>query len=279
MRKYLNKYLPLFYGAYFNTLSYFSTKKAAEKAFFLFCTPRKGKVREDQQDFLEEAKSERIKTNGVELQTYQWKGNKESVLLIHGWESNVYRWRNLISYLKKEGFNIIAFDGPAQGYSTGKVLNVPLYTECTQAIVDQFKPKYVIGHSMGGMTTLYHQEKYPNDTIEKIVTIGAPSDLEDIMDHYQRLLRFNDTVYVGLDEYLQDNYGFGIRDFSTSKFKGHLSKKGLVIHDKEDPIAPFIASEKVHAKWKNSDLYVTHGLGHSMHQDKVNLKIMDFLKS
>lgn len=279
MRETLNKYLPIYFGAYFNLLSHISKRKAAEKAFTLFCTPRKGRVRAEQEEFLEEAKGKRIKTNDLELQTYQWKGSKETVLLIHGWESNVFRWRNLISYLRKDDYNIIAFDAPAQGYSTGKVLNVALYTECTQAVIDQYKPKFVIGHSMGGMTTLYHEEKYPNSITEKLITIGAPSDLEDIMDHYQRLLRFNDKVLEGLDEYLQEHYGFGIRDFSTSRFKGHLSKKGLVIHDKIDPIAPFIASEKVHAKWKNSDLYVTQGLGHSMHQDKVNLKIMDFLKS
>lgn len=279
MRKYLNTYLPLFYGAYFNSLSLVSKKKAAEKAFTLFCTPRKGSVRSEQQGFLNEAKGIRVKTNGLELQTYHWKGSKETVLLIHGWESNVYRWRNLVGYLKKEDYNIIAFDAPAQGYSTGEILNVPLYTECTQAVVDQFKPKFVIGHSMGGMTTLYHQEKYPNEAIEKIITIGAPSDLTDVMLHYQRLLRFNDKVLKGLDDYLREHYGFGIKEFSTSKFKGHLPKKGLVIHDREDPIAPFIASEKVHAKWKNSEFYITQGLGHSMHQDQVNIHIMDFLNS
>ena len=279
MSKILNKYIPIFYGAYFNLWSHIAKKKAAEKAFMLFCTPRKGKVLDLQREFLDEAKSNRIKTNGLELQTYKWKGNKETVLLIHGWESNVFRWRNLISYLKKEDYNIIAFDAPAQGYSTGKILNVPLYTECTQAIINQYKPKYVIGHSMGGMTTLYHEEKYPNRITEKLITIGAPSDLEDIMNHYQRLLRFNDKVLEGLNEYLNEIYGFGIKDFSTSKFKGHLPKKGLVIHDKEDPIAPFIASEKVHAQWENSYLYVTKGLGHSMHQDNVNLKIIDFLNT
>ncbi|PIE99964.1 MAG: alpha/beta hydrolase [Maribacter sp.] len=279
MRKILNRYLPIYFGAYFNLLSHFSRRKAAEKAFTLFCSPRKGRVSEGQQDFLQEAKSKVITDKGLELQTYQWKGTKETVLLMHGWESNTYRWRNLISFLKEQDYNIVAFDAPAHGYSTGKILNVVLYTESTQAIVNEYGPTYIIGHSVGGMNALYHQEKYPNETIEKIVTIGAPSDLEDVMLHYQRLLRFNDKVLDGLDKYLQEKYGFGICEFSTSEFKGHLSKKGLIIHDEKDPVAPFIAAEKVHAKWENSELYATQGLGHSMHQDKVNLKIMDFLNS
>ncbi len=279
MRKQLNKYLPLVYGSYFNVLATFSKKKAAEKAFALFCTPRKGKVRPEQQEFLEQAKSRRIKAMDLELQTYHWQGNKETILLLHGWESNAFRWRNLISFLKKEDYNIVAFDAPAHGHSSGAIFNVPLYTECTKAVLDFYKPKILIGHSVGGMNSLYNQEKYPNEEIDKIVTIGSPSRLQDIMVHYQQLLKFNDVVMTGLDDYFKEQFGFRIHEFSTSLFKGHLSKKGLIIHDKEDTIAPFSASEQVHATWKNSKFFKTNGFDHSMHQDEVSHRIMDFIKS
>jgi len=279
MRKQLNKYLPLAYGSYFNILAVFSKKKATEKAFALFCTPRKGRVRPEQQEFLEQAKSRRIKAMDLELQTYHWQGAKETILLLHGWESNAFRWRNLISFLKKENYNIVAFDAPAHGYSTGTIFNVPLYTECTKAIIDFYNPKILIGHSVGGMNSLYNQEKYPNEEIDKIVTIGSPSRLQDIMVHYQQLLKFNDVVMTGLDDHFMEQFGFRIHEFSTSKFKGHLSKKGLVIHDKEDTIAPFSASEQVHATWKNSKFFKTNGFDHSMHQDEVSHHIMDFIKS
>ncbi|EAR02069.1 alpha/beta fold hydrolase [Maribacter sp. HTCC2170] len=279
MKRTLNKLVPLAFGAFFNLIALFSRKQAAKKAFNLFCTPRKGKVRPEQQEFLEQAKSQRIKVKDLELQAYEWKGSNETVLLLHGWESNAFRWRNLISYLNNEDYNIVAFDAPAHGNSTGTILNVPLYTECTEAIVDYYKPQIVIGHSVGGMNTLYHHEKYPNDQIKKIVTIGSPSKLQDIMEHYQQLLKFNDSVFSALDDYFKDYFGFRIHEFSTSTFTGHLSKRGLVIHDEEDSIAPFKASESVHANWENSTFYKTKGLGHSMHQGNVNLEIMRFLKS
>ena len=279
MRKQLNKYLPLAYGSYFNILAIFSKKKATEKAFTLFCTPRKGSVRPEQQEFLEQAKSRRIKAMDLELQTYHWHGNKETILLLHGWESNAFRWQNLISILKNEDYNIVAFDAPAHGHSTGTIFNVPLYTECTKAVIDFYNPKILIGHSVGGMNSLYNQEKYPNEEIDKIVTIGSPSRLQDIMVHYQQLLKLNDVVMRGLDDYFMEQFGFRIHEFSTSQFKGHLSKKGLIIHDKEDTIAPFSASEQVHATWKNSKFFKTKGFDHSMHQDEVSHHIMDFIKS
>lgn len=279
MKKLLNRVLPILYGLYFNLLAVFSRKKAAERAFTLFCTPRKGKVLPVQESFLEEAKHRKISVGGMELQTYNWHGEKQTVLLLHGWESNTFRWRNLIGYLRKEGFNIIAFDAPAHGKSTGEILNVPLYAECVENIKKEFSPNYIVGHSVGGMTAVYNQYLYSANGVEKIVTIGSPSELPEIMAHYQSLLKFNNRVLKALDGYFDRHFGFGIKDFSTSRFAKEINVKGLLVHDILDKVAPVEASERVHANWKGSRLIKTSGLGHSLHQEEVNLQIVDFLKS
>lgn len=279
MKKIVNKYLPLAYGKYFNTLALFSKEKAAKKAFTLFCTPRKGKVLEHQKEFLENAKSSIIKVDDLELQTYHWKGDKETILLMHGWESNVFRWRNLVDHLKKENYNIIAFDAPAHGYSTGKILNVPIYSICAKKIIATYNPNYIIGHSVGGMTTMYNQYKNPDNSIEKMVSLGAPSELSEIMGHYQGLLKFNDTVMSSLDTFFEKTFNFHIDEFSVSKYAKNFTTKGLLIHDKLDLIAPYSAAERIHKNWSNSTLITTEGLGHSLHQEDVNHQIIDFLKS
>lgn len=278
MRKLLNRYLPLLYGAYFNIVALFSEKLAAEKAFTLFCTPRRGKVLPIQQDFLEKARDQVVTIGGMELQTYRWPGEKERVLLLHGWESNTFRWRKLIKELIREGFDIVAFDAPAHGKSSGEIFNVILYAECVEEMAKVYQPNYVVGHSVGGMTAVYHQYAYKPKGIEKIVTIGSPSEFPEIMDHYQRLLKFNNRVMRALDRYLQKHFGFQIKDFSTSSFAKKLKVKGLLIHDELDAIAPFSCSERVHANWEGSQFINTRGLGHSMHQEEVNQQIVNFLK-
>ncbi|PCJ94528.1 MAG: alpha/beta hydrolase [Flavobacteriaceae bacterium] len=278
MKKILQKYIPLAYGIYFNGFSLFSKKKAASKAFSVFCTVRKGKVLPHQKEFLDKAKSTKEKVKEHTLQSYQWEGKKETVLLLHGWESNTFRWRNLISKLKEADFNIIAFDAPAHGHSTGKELNVPLYTECTQHFIEKHKPQHIIAHSVGGMNALYNQYKYPDSDIKKVVTIGAPSELSEIMGQYKTTLKYNTRVEKALDNYFIERFGFKVADFSTSKFVQSNTKKGLLFHDELDAIAPFHASEKVHANWQGSTFIKTKGLGHSMHQEEVNNKIVAFLK-
>lgn len=279
MKKILNTYLPKIYGGYFNTLVHFSENKISKTAFNLFCTPRKGKVLPKQKSFLEDAKDTILETNNIVIQTYKWKGSGPTVLLMHGWESNTFRWRDFIPKLLAEHYNVIAMDAPAHGYSKGKTLTLPLYAECAQKVIETYSPKYIIGHSFGGMTMIYNQYKYPNPNIEKLVSLAAPSELSDFMFQYQSMLGLSAKVMRGMENYFVTRFGFRFAKFSGSLFVKNFTKKGLLIHDELDAIAPIWSSEKVHSNWKGSQFIKTKGLGHSLHQDKVRNQVIEFLKS
>ncbi|MEJ2585370.1 MAG: alpha/beta hydrolase [Robiginitalea sp.] len=276
---YLKTLLAKFYGKWFNLVALFSPDTAARLAMKTFAKVRKGRVKPEQQPFLDEARHSVETVDGNEIQTYQWRGNGPRVLLVHGWESNTFRWHKLIKVLREEGYHVIAFDAPAHGYSTGKIMHVPMYTECVEHMVQAFDPKYIIGHSMGGMTALYHAHRHPNESVEKIVTIGSPAEFEEITHSYQNLLGFNDRVLKAFDKLVFEEFGFHIHEFATPRFVKGNPKKGLILHDRLDRVAPFHASQKVHNAWEDSVLIPTEGLGHSMHQEDVNRQIVDFLKS
>lgn len=281
MKKLISKLITHTIGLYFNFASLFVPKKIAEKVFVLFCTPRKGKVVKGQKGFLEDAKDLILGEENNSIQTYRWKGSGPTVLLMHGWESNSFRWRNFVPRLQKENYNIVAMDAPGHGNSSGNVLNLPLYSACAQRVINTYNPTYVISHSLGGMAILYNLYKYETDnkTVEKIVTLGSPSELSDFMKQYKNILGLNNRMMRLLENYFIETFGFKFADFSSSKFVKQVTKKGLLIHDELDIVAPYWSSEQVHANWKNSRLITTKGLGHSLHQDKVQEQIIDFLKS
>lgn len=279
MKKLIAKILPLAYGQYFNVYSLFAPRKAAHKAFNLFCTIRKGKVLPQQADFLDQAKNSIEEVAGHQLQSYKWPGGKETVMLVHGWESNTFRWRNLIKRLREADFDIVAFDAPSHGYSSGKLLYVPLYEEAVHHMIKKYNPKFLVGHSVGGMTLLYNEYKNPNPKVEKIVTIGSPSEFKEIMEHFQDMLRLSNRFMGHLNQYILKRFGFQIHEFSSSRFAKSNTKKGLLFHDRFDVLAPYHASEQVSANWKGSELVSTEGLGHSMHQDAVNDQIIEFLEA
>lgn len=251
---------------------------AAVKAFDLFCRPRKGRVLQHQEAFLREARDQVIQVRDRQIQTYRWPGGMGTILLLHGWESNTFRWRNLIAALQQRDYNIIALDAPAHGHSSGDTFTFPLYAECMEHLLTRYNPSMVVAHSMGGLTALYHQHVYPRNSIEKIVTLGAPSGLPELMQQYRHLLKFNEKVYDAMDVYLREHFSFGIDELYVPEFVGSIGAKGLLIHDIEDTITPIAASEQVHARWANSTFIKTRGLGHSLNQEEVYSHILGFLE-
>ncbi|MDC6352580.1 alpha/beta hydrolase [Zeaxanthinibacter sp. PT1] len=278
MKKHIQKYVPRVYGILFNSLSYVHPDLAAKQAFKTFSKVRKGRPTDEQQEFLSQASITTEIISGHQIQVYQWPGPGKTVLLVHGWESNSSRWKNLIHYLREAGFNIFAFDAPGHGNSTGKYLHVPLYSECVAYMVDKYHPKYIIGHSVGGMTTLYTHYRIPRLPIQKIVTIGSPSEFHEIMAHFKSLLTLNEKVMQSLEAYVSSRFGVRIEEFSSARFVKESKVPGLLFHDRFDTITPYHASESVHRHWQNSMLVTTEGLGHSMHQEEVNEQIISFLQ-
>lgn len=279
MKKLLIQIIPKFYGIFLNLYALVLPTKAGEKAFHIFSKVRKGNVLPHQKDYLDNARDRQLEVDDITIQTYRWNGTKETVVLIHGWESNAWRWHKLIEKLQAEDFNIIAFDAPAHGYSTGTHMYVPQYAQALQAVIATYVPQYLVGHSVGGMTVLYNEYLNPEPGIKKIVTIGSPSEYHEITTHFKELLGFNDRVSNVLRAYILKRFGFTEKEFSSSKFVQTNTKKGLLFHDRYDTITPYHASEQVHTAWKGSRLVTTEGLGHSLHQDEVNEEIVTFLIS
>ncbi len=281
MKKLLKKTIPILIGKQLEFVSFFSPKKAHNMAFRLFCKPLKGKASPEQQEFLGDAKDLIVHVENIEIQTYRWEGNpnKETIILVHGWESNSHRWKTIIPTFLNKGYNIVALDAPAQGNSSGTILNVPLYTECLEAVIKVHQPDIVIGHSVGGMTTIFHQYKYPNPSIKKLAVLGPPSELSLIMKGFQSTLKLSDRFMHSLNQFFKDRFGFFYHEFSIAAFAADIQQDGLIIHDRLDRIAPFAASKAIHKNWKNSKLIATKGFGHSLYHPDVNATLLEFIET
>ena len=259
-------------------MSFIAPKKATQLAHAFFSEPRKGKFTIDTlPKTLKEAQSETIQHNDDIIQTYIWKGNDTIILLIHGWESNSSRWKKMLPYLKKSGSTIIAIDGPAQGLSSGKEFTVPKYAEFIDIAAKKYKPHYIIGHSMGGKTSLYYQYKYQNPGIQKIVILGAPSDFTIILKNFTNLLSLNSTVTKALKNKYTKHLNLNLDQFASKEFVSKINVKGLLAHDVEDTVVLFDEGEKIATSWKDAQFIATKGLGHKLHDDELYKKVYEFL--
>lgn len=278
MKKFINFFIVKSIGGYINFLSYLFPKKAVQLAHGYFSEPRIGKLSKDNlPGILQESHSEAFQYEDDTIQTYTWQGNKTVVLLVHGWESNSSRWENLLPYLKKSGSTIIAVDGPAQGLSSGKEFTVPKYAEYIHVIVEKFKPKYIIGHSMGGKTCLYYQYKYQSTSIQKMVVLGSPSDFKIIFQNFIDLLSLNSKISKALEKKYIVILNRNLEEFSGQLFASEIDIKGLVAHDIDDKVVLFKEAIKIAGAWKEAQFIETSGLGHRLHDDDLYKKVSQFL--
>ena len=259
-------------------MSFVSPKKASQLAYGLFSEPRSGRLSKDKlPEILLKAQSETFQVEDESFHTYTWQGNQNTILLVHGWESNASRWETLLPYLQKSGSTIIAIDGPAHGLSSGKEFNIPQYASFIHVAVQKFKPQYLIGHSIGGKTCLYYQSIYQNDTLKKMVILGSPSDFKIILNNYIKLLSLNTKISISLEAHYLDYFQLSLEQFSGKLFASKLNIKGFIAHDIEDPIVLFEEGKKIASTWKNAIFIETKGLGHSMHDDELYKKVVRFL--
>lgn len=278
MNKMLQNSITKLIGAYINLLSYTFPESATKLAYQFFSRPRDGKLKAHAlPPILQQAERETIHLENDQFPVYHWKGNATKILLVHGWESNAARWEPFFPFLQKSGSTIIALDGPAHGLASGIEFSVPKYADFIHEVVIKYQPQIIIGHSIGGSACLYFQHLYTTLSLEKMVLLGAPSDLEVLLANYAKLLGLNAKVIQLLDAYFLKRFQIKTQEFLGKKLASTLSLNGIISHDREDDVVLFSESKKIAEGWEKATFIETKGLGHSMHDEKLYESIYSFL--
>ncbi|REG85294.1 alpha/beta hydrolase [Winogradskyella sediminis] len=266
-------------GSALNATSIISSKYAAKKAINLFASPRKGRYNDEQKRIIDSAFYEEIKYNNMNIATYRWVGKGKTVLLAHGWESNTSRWAYILKDLKSQGYNIVALDAPAHGRSDGKQFNAILYSEFINIVANKFQPDVLIGHSVGGMSSVFYMHKYQLPSLNKMVLLGAPAHFTGVFERYKSMMGFNKKISKGLDNIIIERFGQPVSYFSVANFTTSIEAKGLVIHDKKDRIIPYEDGQLIANRYKNSEFITTTGYGHGLKDPSLTPKIIEFINN
>jgi len=100
--------------------------------------------------------------------------NLQVALLVHGWSSSHYAMSPLLGLLSQR-FRAIAVDLPGYGKSPppGERATIPAYADLLADFAEQVtdSPVVLVGHSMGGMTSVTMALRYPV-LVERMVLIG-----------------------------------------------------------------------------------------------------------
>jgi len=266
-------------GKALNTLALVSPKRAGSNALKLFCTPQSGQTfTAKEQKFVDTASAQKVQYGDHHIQTYHWENDGPLILLAHGWDSNAARWRALVSGLKHAGFSVVALDAPAHGKSFGKQTNGREYAACLNEVIEFYKPRFAIGHSFGGMSLAFYLAEYNDALLSKTVLMATPSYLSSVIHQYYEVLGLSNRTRALMSDAFRDQFEFDIDYFTAGEFISKVSTPGLIMHDKNDEVIKVNEAMHIHENWKNSELYLTEGLGHTLQSGNVFKKIIQYLQ-
>jgi pimeloyl-ACP methyl ester carboxylesterase len=264
-------------GTILNATSLVASKYASNKALELFASPRKGRYTDAQRQIISSALFQEFSYDSLDIATYRWAGKGKKVLLAHGWESNASRWEYILEDLKAQNYNIMALDAPSHGQSGGKQFNAVLYSEYINVVAKKFQPEILIGHSVGGMASVFCMHNHNLPSIKKMVLLGAPAHFTGVFSRYKTMMGFNRLISDGLDTIVLERFGKPVDYFSAANFTKSIEAKGLIIHDKKDKIIPYEDALLFANHYKNSELISTTGFGHGLRDASLTPKIIEFI--
>lgn len=249
----------------FSTIGPFFPKQTAKIAYKLFSTPRIRAQHKRSDSIIEKAKVFDFMYAGRLLKAYEWGSGDKIVLLVHGWESRGTALRSFVPDLVKQGFKVVAIDGPAHGNSSGKQTNLLHFGGAIRAIINQVGTVHsIIAHSFGGASTVFTLSNLaPDIKIERLILIAVPSAMKRVIDHYIKFVHLPQSVSNELIKILENKLGQSLQEIDVSKANDLIRvNKTLLVHDREDKVVPFGASEAIAENWDNVSFLVTEGYGH-----------------
>jgi len=172
----MQKAIILLLGAYLNFINLISKKIGGRHAFLLFCYPFPVKLKPAQAKFLETSKQSFIQFEGKKIACFSWGSGPQTILCLHGWQSQSYRWKRFVEVFDKEKFTIIAVDAPAHGKSEGKIFNVPIYARLIELLLETYSVTYILAHSLGAFATMCLFYEKPELAVKKVALMGTPGE-------------------------------------------------------------------------------------------------------
>lgn len=265
----------------FKLLSTISKKKAAEKAFELFCTPQ-SRNKKKLPAIFETAEKLHFELEGVTIRGWRFNHPAErKALIIHGYESSVINFDRYIKSLAKKGYEVLAFDAPAHGRSSGKQINAPLYKKMIQQIHKLYGPvQSYMAHSFGGLAVCLALEEISHTKDYRVALVAPATETTTAIDSFFKFLQLDPAIRPEFERLIIKKSGVSSDWFSINRALKHIRARVLWFQDEEDDITPISDVLKVKEQnYRNVEFVFTKGLGHRRiyRDNKVVKSIVEFL--
>jgi pimeloyl-ACP methyl ester carboxylesterase len=246
--------------ATFGLLERTSPALAARLAQRVFFTPPRTRRSPRIEAALATARRRDVDAAGTRIATWAW-GAGPTVYLVHGWAGLGGQLGAFVQPLVEQGFQVVTFDGPAHGRSSGRRASIVHFARALTAVGRVFGPaRGLIAHSLGGPAAAFAMRR--GFATQRAVFVSPPADPGDWSKQFARRLGVSARVMTEMRTRSERWLGVPWTEVSLTGMAVDQAVPLLVIHDHDDRDVPFEHGAAVAASWPGARLVETTGLGH-----------------
>lgn len=240
-------------------LTFIAPRTTAHYAEKLFLTPERIPRPISENDFFNSAKKYTIDDR---IAAFEWgQPNHPLVVLVHGWSGRGTQMAAFSDSLVKNGFRVVALDGPAHGDSAGTFTHVGEYSQFLIDVQKTLGPyEAIIAHSFGAGCSVLSAAR--GLKVKKIILAAGPSRYELVVKGYLDIIKLNAKARNYFLDSLAEKVKLPVEQMNVGVIGNKLPITAMVVHDTEDKEVPFTAAEHIKKNWPSIEFLATTGLGH-----------------
>lgn len=115
----------------------------------------------------------------IVAQHFTQTGARGTLVVCHGYYDHVGLYGHLIEFGLALGYDVLSFDQPGHGLSSGPRATIDSFDEYVSALADVLaratdavKPWHIVGQSMGGAVTMEYLVQHPAHTFDKVALLA-----------------------------------------------------------------------------------------------------------
>lgn len=187
------------------------------------------------------------------------------VLLLHGWGGAARQMATMGRALADAGLQPWLLDLPAHGRSSGWRASLPQFVRVLDyllaCIADETGASpAVVAHSLGALAAAASVGR--GAPVSRLALIAPSPPPDPVLRGFARGFGLDDAAHERLRRHIEATEGQLLDGFEPQHLGPRLRLPTLIVHDRDDRMAPLAASRRLAGHAASARLVVTESLGH-----------------
>ncbi|MGA0612070.1 alpha/beta fold hydrolase [Caldimonas sp. KR1-144] len=187
------------------------------------------------------------------------------VLLLHGWGGAAQQMLPIARALAAAGARPWLLDWPAHGRSSGWRASLPQFVRVLDYLLARLADELgstpaVAAHSLGALAAAAAAGR--GAPVSRLVLLAPSPPPEPVLRGFARGVGLDDAAQRRLRRHIEASEGLLLDGFEPQRLGQRLALPTLIVHDRDDRMAPLEVSRRLAAHAAGAELLVTESLGH-----------------